>query len=332
MTPLYGFHLPIVIAICVPLRLDTPIAYLAANVSLPFIAPFLSLAEIELGAWMRTGHGLLLDTATVRTHGVAAFASELALGTLLFSPLMAIAGFALTFAVATGLRRRQHGQREPSDAIGAAIGRVAGRYARGRRAAYHYVRSKLSSDPVARAIAAKAPLGRVVDVGCGRGQLGVLLLEAGSADAVTGFDWDEAKVRDARSAAEGMAVDFAVGDVRSQELAACDTLLLIDVLHYLTIEEQDALLLRAAEAVRDARGRILVRDLDPDRGWRSKVTRVQEAITTSLRFNRGARVQLRPMRELQRVLEGAGFAVTIEPCWGSTPFANVLLVGTLAKA
>jgi SAM-dependent methyltransferase len=329
VTPLYGFHLPIVIAICVPLRLDTPIAYLAANVSLPFIAPFLSLAEIELGAWMRTGHGLALDAATLRTHGVAAFASELALGTLLFSPMMAIAGFALTFAVATGLRRRQQ---EPSDAMDAAIGRVAGRYARGRRAAYHYVRSKLSSDPVARAIAAKAPLGKVVDVGCGRGQLGVLLLEAGSADAVTGFDWDEAKVRDARSAAEAMPVDFAVGDVRSRELAPCDTLLLIDVLHYLTIDEQDALLLRAAEAVRAARGRILVRDLDPDRGWRSKVTRVQEAITTSLRFNRGARVQLRPMREIQRVLEGAGFAVTIEPCWGSTPFANVLLVGTLAKA
>jgi uncharacterized protein (DUF2062 family) len=81
VTPLYGLHLPIVVAICVPLRLDAPLAYLAANISLPFIAPFLSLAEIEIGAWLRTRHLLPLDVDTVRTHGFRAFMGELVLGT-----------------------------------------------------------------------------------------------------------------------------------------------------------------------------------------------------------------------------------------------------------
>jgi SAM-dependent methyltransferase len=291
VTPLYGFHLPIVLAICVPLRLDAPIAYVAANISLPFLAPFLWLAEIEIGAWLRTGIGLALDV-----------------------------GGTLTYLVTASLT---HG-RAP-DAIDAAIARVAERYARGRRAAFHYVRSKLASDPVARAVVGLGALAEVCDVGCGRGQLGVLLLEAGCADKVTGFDWDAAKVEDARKAAVGLAATFEAGDARSHVIAACDTVLLVDVLHYLTESEQDALLLRAAGA---ARRRVVLRDLDPDRGWRSRVTRIQEGITTALRFNRGANVRPRPIPALSRVLEDAGFDVKVDPCWGGTPFSNVLLVAT----
>jgi SAM-dependent methyltransferase len=165
----------------------------------------------------------------------------------------------------------------------------------------------------------------VTDVGAGRGQLAVLLLEAGGATRVTGYDWDAAKVADATEAAHGLPATFQVADARSQPVAPCDTALLVDVLHYLTDEEQDDLVSRAAEA---ARRRVVVRELDPERGWRSTVTRIQEGITTVLRVNRGARVHPRPLGAMSKVLDAAGFDVTIAPCWGSTPFANVLLVGT----
>jgi hypothetical protein len=72
--------------------------------------------------------------------------------------------------------------------------------------------------------------------------------------------------------------------------------------------------------------RVVVRELDPDRGWRSGITRAQERVTTSLGYNRGARVNVRKIEALVAPLRARGFAVRVEPCWGATPFANVLIV------
>jgi SAM-dependent methyltransferase len=176
---------------------------------------------------------------------------------------------------------------------------------------------------VAARIAGMVGLGRVADVGCGRGQLAVLLLEAGSATSVTGYDWDATKVADAERAAKGLEARFETMDMREAAAASCDTALFVDVLHYLTDEEQDQVLARAADA---ASVRVLVRELDPDRGWRSAVTRFQERLTTGIGYNRGARVNVRPIDRLAAPLRARGFEVRVEPCWGKTPFANVLLI------
>jgi SAM-dependent methyltransferase len=233
---------------------------------------------------------------------------------------MAVLGRALTWAIAAGAAAKRAKRTTPFDA---AVQRVAARYARGRRATYHYVRGKLASDPVAARILGLGELGEVVDVGCGRGQLAVLLLEAGNAKKVTGFDWDAKKVGDARDAAAGLATAFEAGDMREMVVPPCDTALFVDVLHYLTDAEQDEVLARAADATR---ARVIVRELDPDRGWRSRVTRLQERITTSLGYNRGARVNVRRIEELTAPLRARGFTVRVEPCWGATPFSNVVIV------
>jgi SAM-dependent methyltransferase len=338
VTPLYGLHLWIVLAICVPLRLDAALAYLAANVSLPFLSPFLLLAEVELGSLARTGHTLAIDVADVKARAPRELVAELVVGTAIFAPLVAAVGGAITWVIAglprTEVRGRVDtvGSRDkPASgglptALDAAVARVAARYAHGGRAAYHYVRGKLASDPVAGAVAelgGDAGLGDVVDVGCGRGQLAALLLEMKRATRVHGVDWDAAKVDDARAACAGLDAEFAVGDARNAVIPPCDTALAIDVLHYLTDAEQDALLARMADA---AGARVVVRELDPDRGWRSAVTRLQERVTTGIGFNRGARVNARPIHALTTTLEARGFSVRVEPCWGGTPFANVIVV------
>jgi len=206
------------------------------------------------------------------------------------------------------------------------VKRVAERY--GSVGARMYARGKLGSDPVAMQLlelGRERALGHVVDVGAGRGQMGIMLLEAGLATKVTGFDWDEGKVADANAAAKGLEATFTRGDVREHPIPACDTLLLLDVLHYLTDVQQEALVRRAAAAA----GRTLVvRELDPDRGWRSFTTRVQEAVTTSFGYNVGERVRVRPIADVVRPLEEAGFTVRVVPSWGSTPFANVAVIAT----
>jgi uncharacterized protein (DUF2062 family) len=332
VTPLYGLHFWIVVAICVPLQLDAALAYLAANISLPFIVPFLLLAEVELGSLARTGHGLALTAADARTRALGELTKEVVVGTLIFSPLMAVVGGAATWVIAVSAAKRAAARKSGQSPFDAAVERVAARYAGGRKAAYHYVRGKLASDPVAARVCAlggAGGLGSVVDVGCGRGQLAVLLLEAGGATSVTGFDWDAKKVADARDAATGLEAAFEAGDMRAVIVPPCDTVLFVDVLHYLTDAEQDAVLSRAADA---ARGRVIVRELDPDRGWRSRVTRVQERITTSLGYNRGARVNVRAIETLVAPLRARGFTVRVEPCWGATPFANVVVVAERTAA
>jgi SAM-dependent methyltransferase len=208
------------------------------------------------------------------------------------------------------------------------IANVAARY--NRTGTRFYVRGKLGSDPVVEQIVTMARsiggCGHVVDVGCGRGQMGVLLLDLGLATSVSGFDWDEQKINEARAATGGDArLRFWCGDTRTEAVPPCDTVLLVDVLHYLTDDEQAALVERAASAAARA---VVIRELDPDRGWRSTLTRLQEGITTFFRYNVGARVRVRPIAPVVKSLTSAGFDVHVEPSWGGTPFANVALVAS----
>jgi hypothetical protein len=128
------------------------------------------------------------------------------------------------------------------------------------------------------------------------------------------------------SAGAPLAVELVQGDVRTASFAPADTVLLIDLLHYFTIEEQDEILRRAAAAVRPG-GRLLVREADTERGLRSALTLLEERLFTALRYNRGERVRFRPAREIAARLEEGGLRSEIRPAWGRTPFSNVLVIG-----
>lgn len=201
---------------------------------------------------------------------------------------------------------------------------VAARYH--SRPAHYYVRSKLSMDPVGRALhglGEKERFGSVVDVACGRGQFGLLLCVSTLCDGLVGFDWDAGKITNANAAAAGFDdVRFEQGDVRDVDIPRADTVLLVDILHYLTVPEQDALLVRAARA---ARRLVIVRDVDPDRGATSVLTQSWEWVTTTLGYNRGARVAPRSFAEITSVLEAEGLTVTRELC-SAKGMSNVLLL------
>jgi SAM-dependent methyltransferase len=210
-------------------------------------------------------------------------------------------------------------------------GAIARTTARFRRAATrcgqaYYIQGKLHADPSTRAVAALGPLGDVVDLGCGRGQLAVLLLEAGAATRVSGYDWDAGKIELARRAAAGLPAAFQPADVRTAPAGSADSVLLIDVLHYFDRDTQDALLGRAARLVRPG-GRLILREADTGRGWRSAATLIEERVMTAVRFNRGEHVVFRNIaRELAPRLEREGLTCEIRECWGATPFSNMLLV------
>lgn len=342
--PIFGCHFPLIVVLCLWLRLDALIAYVAANISNPFFAPALLTAEVEVGALLRTGARPRFDHALDRAAAFH-FAGDLALGAPTVGLGLALAGGALTFvALSLTQRLRSAGiapepYRLPADAPPwvHAVERVAGRYSpadgatAAERSRFHYVRTKLLGDPVARMIAdvegeGEGTLGEVLDIGTGRGQLPILLVELHRATRARGVDWDGEKVEAGNRAAAGLDVTLSQGDARKADYPPADTVLLIDLIHYFTLPEQDEILRRAAAAVRPG-GRLLVREADTDRGWRSAVTLLEERVFTAVRFNKGERVRFRPAREIVGLLEAGGLGCEVRPAWGKTPFANVLVIG-----
>jgi uncharacterized protein (DUF2062 family)/SAM-dependent methyltransferase len=349
--PIFGCHFPLIVVLCLWLRLDALIAYVAANISNPFFAPALLTGEVKVGAFVRSGARPHFAQALTRSDAFSQFAGDLAAGAPIVGLGLAVVGGALTFVALTLTQRfRPEGKapepyRLPPEAPPwvHAVERVAGRYSpphgatAAERSRFHYVRTKLLGDPVARLVAdvegeAEGALGEVLDIGTGRGQLPILLVELGRATQARGVDWDVEKVeagnKAAAAGAEGgapLAVALTQGDARTAAYAPADTVLLIDLLHYFKVEEQDEILRRAAAAVRPG-GRLLVREADTERGLRSAITLLEERVFTGLRFNRGERVRFRPARELAARLTAAGLSCEVRPAWGKTPFSNVLII------
>jgi 2-polyprenyl-3-methyl-5-hydroxy-6-metoxy-1,4-benzoquinol methylase/uncharacterized protein (DUF2062 family) len=322
--PLYGLHLVLVLAVCVPLRLDAVLAYLAANISNPLVAPFLMFSEVEAGAYLLTGRFVAFDVEQARATGAAGFAQQLLVGSLAVGAVLGLVGFALAWLIAS----RRSGPAAASVHVASdtelALQRTRARYAGARHGDRYYVAGKLAFDPVFGLVAAlSGSFGRVLDVGCGRGQLGLFLHELGRVAEVTGFDSDARKIDVARRAFP--EAKFVVGDAAQLELPPADTILLVDVLHYLPLAEQDALLAAATRAVTPG-GRVLVRELDADPSARSAITRFFEWCARKTGLNRGRATHYRAASELTRLLERAGLACSVQGASEHTPFANVLIV------
>jgi 2-polyprenyl-3-methyl-5-hydroxy-6-metoxy-1,4-benzoquinol methylase len=175
------------------------------------------------------------------------------------------------------------------------------------------------------ALAANESFGDVVDIGCGRGQLAVALLEAGLARSVLGLDCHAGHLEKARRAATGLTFTTTMQDLAEvQDVLDADTVLLIDVLYQLESAAQMALLRAAARA---ARQRILIRTLDPDRGIRSVLAIGMERLTRRVSPHSGRHVNVLPVARITETLSDAGFDMSIAPCWRGTPFANILIMG-----
>ena len=332
--PVYGLHFFLCLLWCLPLGLDFVATYLAANISNPFVAPFLITLEVEVGSLVTTGHHAAFTLARAKQTGVLGFAFQAGVGSVFVGLGLAVLGATAAYFVARKSRRADPegaGSAIPDSSsdelLEAAVLRTIERYRRAPVADRFYVAGKLRSDPLTRMLAAlPGDFGRVLDAGAGRGQFGLLLSELGRVKQLIAFDGDRRKIELFRVAAGDSAhvelrdlLDFPGGDA--------DTLLLIDVLHYLPRAEQDELLRRAAMHV--LRGRIVVRELDAAPGVRSSVTRAFEWLAKVTGYNRGrAARRYRPASEIVAALTARGFSCQVLGASDGTPFGNVLIVAT----
>lgn len=241
----------------------------------------------------------------------------------------------------------------PVHAEGAAwrslVARASAPYRGAGRFAWHFARGKLGRDPVFRHLLGAGlipPRARVLDIGCGQGLLASLLRACGDMHAggewpaswphapagvrVTGIELMKRDVARAR-AALGDAEDarFVCGDMRAVDFPACDTVVILDVLHYVTHAEQDALLQRVRDALAPG-GRLLLRvgDADARRGF--AISQWVDRVVTRMRGHAVAPVYGRPLAGWIAQLRSLDLRVEPRPMSAGTPFANVLLVAQRA--
>lgn len=204
-------------------------------------------------------------------------------------------------------------------------GRIASRFS--TRFLRGYARSKLSTDPLYAAVAERlrAHTFPLLDIGCGVGLMPFYLRETGYAGPIVGIDHDGRKIAEARRMAASYSdLEFATADARGA-IRRGSSVLLLDVLHYLTTDEQEQLLTAASEAVAPG-GLVIIREAVRDGSWRYRLTYLQETFARSVRWLKATRLNF-PTREfVVGPFLSRGFDVEVAPLWGRTPFNSYLFV------
>ena len=219
-------------------------------------------------------------------------------------------------------------------------------YRRAGRFAWRFARGKLGMDPVFRHLLEHGLIpqqARVLDIGCGQGLLASLLRACESGEVlrrwpsnwaaaplaarVTGIELMERDVRRAR-AALGDAAQFECADMRRAAFPAVDAAVILDVLHYVSIAEQNDVLRRVRESLSPG-GVLLLRVGDAGARTGFLISQCVDAVVTWCRGHRRPPQFGRTLSEWTDQLEQLGFAVRVQPMSRGTPFANVLLVATV---
>ena len=221
--------------------------------------------------------------------------------------------------------------------------RAAGRFV------WHFARGKLDHDPVFRHLLAAGLIAqgaRVLDIGCGQGLLASLLRAcdamrkagdwptgwppAPAGTQVTGIELMERDVERARAALGTTGnVRFVCGDMRTEAFPVSDAVVILDVLHYISHAEQDALLGRVRDALVPG-GSLLLRVGDAGKRGGFAISQWVDRVVTRLRGHTVAPVYGRPLADWIARLRQLGMQVEPRPMSRGTPFANVLLVARRA--
>lgn len=215
-------------------------------------------------------------------------------------------------------------------------------YRKGGLFTYHFARGKLSRDPVFAFLLQQGLIGKdaeVVDIGCGQGLLASLLTAVSLAKSrrpgwpiahplkgYFGVDLMQTDISRATAALGHLSprVRFAQGDMCECAFPTCNVAVILDVLHYVPIEAQNAVIDRVIAALR-ADGRLLLRIADQRGGLGFLVSQWVDRVVTRIRGHRVTPSFCRPLADWVLLLHGKGLNVQVIPMHVGTPFANILL-------
>lgn len=192
-----------------------------------------------------------------------------------------------------------------------------------------YVASKLRTDPVYPAVykLIHASAEPVLDVGCGLGLLAFYLRERGFQNPILGLDRDSRKIREANRIARSLYNNlvFRDQDIQNLALSFSGSIILLDLLHYLSPINQRILLGRLGDRV--ANGALLIlRDCPRDPGVRFWLTYLAEKFAQRISWNVATPLYFPSRKSIGENFSHSEFSSETKPLWGSTPFNNHLFV------
>src|SRR5688572_9672480 len=329
-SPFYGFHLALCWMIGWVLRLNRMKVYLAANISNPIVAPFILFAELQTGAWIRTGAFLPLTVETVRTTSPWQFGIDLLVGSAVVGGVLGAMGGLATYLALAGAAR------DPF--FDALVRAAADRYVTTSMTAWEFARGKLRGDPVYREVllGGWVPSGdRLLDIGCGQGLMLALLAEARRFEPsalvtarlprferLVGVELRPHRARLAR-AALGSDAEIIESDARLLSAGSARVVLLFDVLRMMPRHDQESLLAAAVRALEPG-GIIVVREADASAGWRFQAVRFGNRLTALTSGAWRQTFAFRTLDEWRECFSRHGLEVDGRSAGEGTPFANHL--------
>jgi SAM-dependent methyltransferase len=329
-SPFYGLHLALCWVIGWVLRLNRMKVYLAANISNPIVAPLILFAELQTGAWIRTGAFLPLTLETVRTTTPTQFGIDLLVGSFVFGGVLGAMGGVATYLALGGAAR------DPF--FDTLVRAAADRYVTTSITAWEFARGKLRGDPVYREVLLGGwlPSGnRLLDIGCGQGLMLALLAEARRVEPtapatpglprferLVGVELRPHRARLAR-AALGSDAEIIESDARLLSAGTAGIVLLFDVLHMMPRHDQESLLAAAVRALQPG-GTIVVREADASAGWRFQAVRFGNRLTALTSGAWRQTFAFRTLDEWRECFSRHGLEVDGRSAGEGTPFANHL--------
>ena len=195
---------------------------------------------------------------------------------------------------------------------------------------YHYIRSKLSTDPLYPGVlgALRGSTAPLLDLGCGLGLLAHALRHDGQSMPYHGVDNDADKIARATAAAdrtELASTRFAYVDLAHHLPEHAGSVAILDVLQYLPAPAQRHLLENVI-AMLTPGARLVIRTGLVDGSRRGLVSRIGDRAANLIGWMQSTPRCYPSADGLRAIVEGAGLQMAIEPLWGRTPFNNWLVV------
>jgi SAM-dependent methyltransferase len=164
----------------------------------------------------------------------------------------------------------------------------------------------------------------LLDIGCGIGLLALYLRRSGFTAPITGVDHDARKIAIARRVANGERdLRFVEADAR-QPIDFRGNVVLLDLLHYFTDEEQMRILRNAAQAI-PLGGLLIIRDGLLDGTFRYRITHALETIARRTRWLKAERLNFPTRERIEEPLR-EHFREEVRSMSGFMPFNNYLFV------
>jgi len=150
-----------------------------------------------------------------------------------------------------------------------------------------FIAWKLRLDPIYGHIDKWIPeTGFVFDAGCGYGLMSQILARKSFHREVFGMDWDHRKVNIASMTARNAEnLSFRQGDLFTERFPESDAILLVDVLHYWTLDKQRLIIEKACQSLRTG-GVLLLREACLSKGLSHRLTVLAEKFAVKFGHNK----------------------------------------------